>query len=66
MGTIGMEFSLFDKPMTPDEIRHAIYTKVRPFNVISAVLQQELILYCGKLIATNPELFEGILKIRIG
>jgi len=51
---------------TPAQIKEAIYTKVQPFNVIGAVLQQELILYCGKLIATNPELFAGILKIRIG
>ena len=36
-----------------------------PEQVIPAVLQQELILYCGKLIATNPELFSGILKVRM-
>ena len=66
VGTIGVDYSLFDKPMTPGEIKHAIYTKVQPFSMIDAVLQQELILYCGKLIATNPELFQGILKIRIG
>jgi len=66
VGTIGLHYSLFDKPMTPAQIKEAIYTKVQPSNVIAAVLQQELILYCGKLIATNPELFAGILKIRIG
>jgi len=48
------------------EIHAAIYEEVQPFNIIGAVLQQELILYCGKLIATNPELFSGILKVRIG
>ena len=52
--------------MTPGEIQEAIYTKVQPFNTISAVLQQELILYCGKLIQTNPELFSGILVVRMG
>ena len=57
---------MFVKPMTPAEIHDAIYSKVQPFNNMAAVLQQELILYCGKLIATNPELFAGILKIRIG
>ena len=66
VGTIGVDFSLFDSPMTPAEIKAALYTKVQPFNVIAAVLQQELILYCGKLIATNPELFAGMLKLRIG
>jgi hypothetical protein len=34
--------------------------------MLQAVLQQELILGIGKLIAASPELFDGILKIRIG
>ena len=96
VGTVGQSFTLFDKPMTPAEIQHAIYTKVnsiksllsafclhyyclqqlfvftkkkiqvQPFNMISAVLQQELLLYCGNLIASNPELFSGILVVRMG
>ena len=28
VGTVGESFTLFDKPMTPAEIQHAIYTKV--------------------------------------
>lgn len=35
-------------------------------NVVQAVLQQEVVLYCGKLIATHTHLFNGILNIRIG
>lgn len=66
VGIIGEENTLFDKPMTPADCQKAIYTKVQPFSIISAVLQQELILYCGKLIATHPELFSGILVVRIG
>ena len=66
VGTVGESFTLFDKPMTPAEIQHAIYTKVQPFNMISAVLQQELLLYCGRLIASHPELFSGILVVRMG
>jgi hypothetical protein len=42
----------------------ALFQKVRPYNIIAAVLLQEMILYCGKLIATNPELFRGILVLR--
>ena len=29
-------------------------------------LQQELIIYCGKIIETWPELFQGILVLRMG
>ena len=66
VGTIGQCFTMFDKPLTPSEIQEAIYTNVQPFNTIAAVLQQELIIYCGKLIATHPELFSGILVVRMG
>ncbi len=49
VGIIGTAYAIFDKPMTPSEIHHEIYTKVQPYSIIAAVLQQELILYCGKL-----------------
>ena len=66
VGTIGKSFTSFDKPQTPTVIYEAIYNNVQPYNIISAVLQQELILYCGKLIASKPELFAGLLVIRMG
>lgn len=43
-----------------------MYSTIQPYDVIQAVLQQEVILYCGRLISTSPDLFIGILKIRIG
>lgn len=52
--------------MTPAEIQGVVYNTIQPYDVIQAVLQQEIILYCGRLIATNPELFHGVLKIRVG
>lgn len=42
-----------------------MYNTVQPLDVIQAVLQQEVVLYCGRLIATTPEMFQGILKIRV-
>lgn len=66
VGVIGQRETVFDKPMTPSEIQNVMYTTVQPFNVIQAVLQQEVVLYCGRLIATNPDIFRGILKIRVG
>ena len=58
-------FQEFDTPCTPQEIHTALYTRVQPHHIIGAVLQQELILYCGKLIATQPDLFDGILVLRM-
>lgn len=66
VGVIGQKETVFDKPMTPAEIQSVMYSTVQPFDVIQAVLQQEVVLYCGRLIATNPDIFKGVLKIRIG
>ncbi|RZC40824.1 phosphorylase b kinase regulatory subunit beta [Asbolus verrucosus] len=66
VGVIDQKETVFDKPMTPAEIHYVVYNTIQPYDVIQAVLQQEVILYCGRLISTNPELFRGILKIRVG
>ncbi|KAL4100994.1 hypothetical protein QTP88_021015 [Uroleucon formosanum] len=66
VGVVGQKETVFDKPMTPAAIHSIMYSTIQPFNVIQAVLQQEIILYCGRLIATNPDMFKGILKIRVG
>lgn len=63
VGVIGQKETVFDKPMTPAEIQNVMYTTVQPYNVIQAVLQQEVVLYCGRLIATNPSMYKGILKV---
>lgn len=63
---IGQKEIVFDRPMTPSEIQNAIYSCFNWTDAIHAVLQQELVLYCGRLIATNPDIFKGILKIRVG
>lgn len=52
--------------MTPSEIASVIYNTIQPYDMTQAVLQQEVVLYCGRLIATNPQVFKGILKIRVG
>ncbi|XP_045512466.1 probable phosphorylase b kinase regulatory subunit beta isoform X2 [Pieris brassicae] len=66
VGVIGQKETVFDKPMTPGEIQSVMYSTIQPYDVIGAVLQQEVVLYCGRLIATNPDMFRGILKIRVG
>lgn len=63
VGVVGQRETVFDKPMTPSEIQNVMYSTVQPYDVIQAVLQQEVVLYCGRLIATTPEIFKGILKV---
>lgn len=63
VGVIRQRETVFDKPMTPSEIQNVMYNTIQPFDVIQAVLQQEVVLYCGRLIATTPEIFKGILKV---
>ncbi|XP_029168646.1 probable phosphorylase b kinase regulatory subunit beta isoform X3 [Nylanderia fulva] len=66
VGVIGQEETVFDKPMTPAEIQSVMYSTIQPHNAVQAVLQQEILLYCGRLIGTNPEMFKGILKYALG
>ncbi|XP_064610521.1 phosphorylase b kinase regulatory subunit beta-like [Liolophura sinensis] len=66
LGVFGHEEEVVDKPVSPNEIKNILYGKCLPYDICQAVLQQELIIYIGKLIGTAPELFDGILKIRIG
>ncbi|GAB6026744.1 hypothetical protein CHUAL_013250 [Chamberlinius hualienensis] len=66
VGVCGHEEYLVDKPLTPKDIYQIIYKWVYPLNHVQAVLQQEIILYLGKLIATHRNLFTGIIKIRVG
>lgn len=66
VGVCGHEEYLVDKPLTPREILQIMYAWVYPLDHIQAVLQQEIILYLGKLITTHRNLFTGILKIRVG
>ena len=62
----GQQEHVVDKPVSPNDIREILYTRLYPYDPIQAVLQQELIINIGTYITTSPELFHGILKIRIG
>ena len=64
VGTYGQKEVAIDHPRTPKEIHQLLYDVItEPYD---AVLQQEIILYVGRLISTTPHLFEGIVKIRVG
>ncbi|XP_042909770.1 probable phosphorylase b kinase regulatory subunit beta isoform X3 [Parasteatoda tepidariorum] len=66
VGVFGHEEVVIDKPLTPREVEAIIYSKCQEHDIYQAVLQQEIILYVGRLISTTSHLFQGILKIRIG
>ncbi|XP_064639915.1 phosphorylase b kinase regulatory subunit beta-like isoform X2 [Lineus longissimus] len=66
LGVFGHEEEVIDKPLSPDEIRNILYMKCYPHDIYQAVLQQEMILNVGMLFSVHPELFDGILKVRIG
>lgn len=54
---------LIDHPKTPNEIHELIYRPGQ--DVYESVLQQEIIIYAGRLVATSPQLFDGIFRIRM-
>ncbi|XP_036399756.1 phosphorylase b kinase regulatory subunit beta isoform X2 [Megalops cyprinoides] len=66
LGVFGHEEEVISNPLSPGVIKGIIYSKCSPYGEREAVLQQELVIHIGWIICNNPELFSGMLKIRIG
>ncbi|KAJ8340152.1 hypothetical protein SKAU_G00347850 [Synaphobranchus kaupii] len=66
LGIFGQEEEVISNPLSPGVIKGIIYSKCSPHGEREAVLQQELVIHIGWLISNNPQLFSGMLKIRIG
>ncbi|XP_022700055.1 probable phosphorylase b kinase regulatory subunit beta isoform X2 [Varroa jacobsoni] len=65
VGVFGKSEYVIDHPLTPQQVQQLIYSQCLDYPY-HAVLMQEILVYCGKLIQTTPKLFNGILKIRVG
>ncbi|CAF4607882.1 unnamed protein product [Rotaria socialis] len=67
LGVFGYEESIIDNPMRPNEIFKIIYGE-NVFNrsIFHAVLLQELLIDVSVFMSTFPQLFNGILKLRLG
>ncbi|XP_036390620.1 phosphorylase b kinase regulatory subunit beta-like isoform X2 [Megalops cyprinoides] len=66
LGIFGQEEEVISNPLSPAVIKDIIYSKCSPHDERESVLQQELVIHIGWIISNNPELFSGMLKIRIG
>uniref|UniRef100_A0A8B9HEL6 Phosphorylase b kinase regulatory subunit n=1 Tax=Astyanax mexicanus TaxID=7994 RepID=A0A8B9HEL6_ASTMX len=66
LGLFGHDEEVISNPLSPGVIKDIIYSKCSPHGEREAVLQQELVIHIGWIISNNPELFSGMLKIRIG
>uniref|UniRef100_A0A673FTK3 Phosphorylase b kinase regulatory subunit n=1 Tax=Sinocyclocheilus rhinocerous TaxID=307959 RepID=A0A673FTK3_9TELE len=66
LGLFGHEEIVISNPLSPGVIKDIIYSKCSPHGEREAVLQQELVIHIGWIISNNPELFSGMLKIRMG
>lgn len=67
LGLFGHEEEVISNPLSPGVIQGIIYSKCSPIGgEREAVLQQELVIHIGWIISNNPELFSGMLKIRVG
>lgn len=65
LGAFGHEEEVISNPLSPRVIKDIIY-KCNPHDERAAVIQQELVIHIGWAIANSPELFSGMLKIRVG
>ncbi|XP_051572401.1 phosphorylase b kinase regulatory subunit beta isoform X1 [Myxocyprinus asiaticus] len=66
LGLFGHEEIVISNPLSPGVIKDIIYSKCSPHGEREAVLQQELVIHIGWIISNSPELFSGMLKIRVG
>ncbi len=66
LGVYGKDEIDITKPLPPDSITQILYEKIFPHNLYQAVLIQELIINISKYMTTNLEIFEGIMKLRLG
>ncbi|CAF1001658.1 unnamed protein product [Adineta steineri] len=67
MGIFGHEETVIDKPMRPNEIFKILYSEnIFGRSIFHAVLLQELLINIAVFMNTYPQLFNGILKIRLG
>lgn len=62
----GHEEAIIDKPVTPSQVKHLVYATCYPYHPSAAVLQQELLISIGTFMETQPHIFDGMLKIRMG
>ncbi|NXX82330.1 KPBB kinase, partial [Urocolius indicus] len=65
LGACGQEV-VISNPLSPAVIKDIIYKKCQLQDEREAVVQQELVIHVGWIISNSPELFSGMLKIRIG
>lgn len=66
LGAFGQEEVVISNPLSPGVIKKIIYEKCHLQDEREAVVQQELVIHIGWIISNSPELFSGMLKIRIG
>ncbi|NWR64071.1 KPBB kinase, partial [Bucorvus abyssinicus] len=66
LGAFGQEEVVISNPLSPGVIKNIIYEKCNLQDEREAVVQQELVIHIGWIISNSPELFSGMLKIRIG
>ncbi|NXV01455.1 KPBB kinase, partial [Cettia cetti] len=66
LGAFGQEEAVISNPLSPAVIKDMIYEKCQLEDEREAVVQQELVIHIGWIISNSPELFSGMLKIRIG
>ncbi|XP_078462665.1 phosphorylase b kinase regulatory subunit beta isoform X2 [Lampetra fluviatilis] len=66
LGTFGHEEVIISNPLSPSVIKRLLYDACRHLDPREAVLQQELVIHIGWLISNSPQLFRGMLKLRIG
>lgn len=66
LGVFNHEEFVVSNPLAPSEIKDILYSICSKYNDYEACLQQELVLHVAAAMSDHAELFEGMLRVRIG
>eukprot|EP00118_Oscarella_pearsei_P010638 m.66389 g.66389 ORF g.66389 m.66389 type:complete len:1074 (+) comp35386_c0_seq8:474-3695(+) len=66
LGVFGRREHVISEPLGPFSIKEILYRTVRPYSAYEAVLQQEMVIFLASIISSQPQAFQGMLRVRVG
>jgi len=66
LGVMGKPETIITEPLHPHILQDIFHSTVREQGLVHVALQQEVLIYTAEILQQQPELFDGILIIRIG
>lgn len=66
LGVMGKPETIITEPLHPHILQDIFHSTVRAQSLVHVALQQEVLIYTAEILQQQPDLFDGILIVRIG